>query len=153
MYIRDWLEKIGAFELKKQTVHKEGHSVYSNFQGSNTWSADKIWLENVPSALVIRIRAFTMYRDPIENEYDGWSAENPCISQKWGGSFQYWANIKTIANTIKTLEFSIEDILTTAENDVIVPGVVLKAKGEKTGNHVPLGRTTMFACFHIEPST
>jgi hypothetical protein len=93
-----------------------------------------------------------MYQDPFENMYAGWSSENPCISQIWGGTFQYWADLKTVGATRETLKFSLDDIMTAAPYQVIVPGVVLTAKGE-SAQQPPFGRPAMFACIHIEPST
>jgi len=152
MYIREVNgDKTCGFELKNQTVRKADDR-YGNFQNCSTWAADEIWLENMPSALTIELTAFNMYQVPTPSGPGRWVDENPCYHPTTQGPPEYRALIKTIAAMPSTLKFSIHDILAAANNEIIVPGVILKSKFFGP-DQVPFDRVSLLACIKIEPST
>jgi hypothetical protein len=148
IYIRDVTEdRTCGFELKNQTVRKSANNRYTHFDNCNTWAADEIWLEHMPSAVTITLTSFNMYKMP-----SGWRDENPCYHPSTQGPPEYRAVIKSIAAKDETLKFSIHDILAAADNQIIVPGVILKSKFFGP-DQLPFDRISLLACIKIEPST
>ena len=138
--------KTCAFDLRKQTVYKPGDP-FSNFPSCDFQWVTEMWFENTPSAVTVTLQAFTFRRWK-----EGWTQQNNCVDASWGEMPQWRLIVKTMGSSSKTERFTLDDIIGTNVDAVVVPGVRMISKYRDVDKSPPGALNYMFACFHIDPS-